>query len=193
MDIKRETIVTCKDFCIVKLDDEYWYKSDDEIFELALLARKPSGLKAFRKKLRLSKHADVVGIDDLSGDYLFFVKVKTFTFRTVNALTSTVALQRQVGKTYVRTLKDDSRHPDILITNPTPPSETYLKGIGRFLDGLDFREMDEIPGRLLKVIRECDKYKYITRIQHTDSRGRAYWVCTFFNNHELAKKFLNQR
>lgn len=156
------------------------------------MAREPSGLKSFRKKLRLSRYADVVGIEDSSGDYLFFAKIKTFTFRTVNALTATIALERRVGRTYVCTLKDDSRNPDILVTNPTPPSEAYLKGVGRFLDDLDLSEMDELPCSLLKTIRECDKYKYMTRIQHTTRYGKAYWVNTFFNNHELARKFLNQ-
>lgn len=192
---KRKTIVFDKDFCIVKLDDEYWYEPDDGAegnFELALLAREPSGLRGFRKKLKLAQRADVVGVDDFSGDYLFFAKIKTFTFRTVNALTATIALERRVGRTYIRTLKDDSRNPDILVTNPTPPSEVYLKGVGRFLDDLDFSEMDELPCSLLKTIRECNKYKYMTRIQHTDPRGRIYWVCTFFNSDELAKKFLKQ-
>lgn len=193
-DKKRETIVFGKDFDIVKLDDEYWYESnnDDEIFELALLAREPSGLKSFRKKLRLTQRADIVGIDDFSGDYLFFAKIETFTFRTANAITAALDLQRQVGKTHVRTLRNDSRHSDILITNPIPPSETELKGISRFFDDLDMDEIDEFMYSLLKTIRECDKYKYVTRIQHTTRYGKAYWVYTFFNNHELAKKFLNQ-
>lgn len=194
-DKKRETIVFGKDFDIVKLDDEYWYESnnnDDEIFELALLAREPSGIKSFRKKLRLSRYADVVGIEDSSGDYLFFVKIETFTFRTEKALTAAIALQRQVGKTRVRTLRNDSRHSDILITNPIPPSETELKGISRFFDDLDMDEIDEFMYSLLKTMRECDKYKYVTRIQHTTRYGKSYWVYTFFNNHELAKKFLNQ-
>ena len=187
--MEKDPIMIYDDFCVVRENGKYYYESDDDEFEVALLDREPYDPEADDEDLILLHDADVTGEEDLSGDYLYFVEARTFTFRTEYALRAAIPLQNTGTKGYIRCLNEEyAKYRDIIITDGLPLNEKALKLVMKILDNLGEKEMDEYPGDFLEAIQE--DYKYITRVQYTKNNGERYWEYTFFNNHELARKFL---
>lgn len=186
----KDPIMIYDDFCIVRENGKYYYESDDDEFEVVLLAREPYDREAEDEDLILLYDADVTGEEDSSGDYLYFVEARTFTFRTEYAVRAAVLLQKP-SRGRIRCLNDkDVRHRDIIIIDGLPVNETDLKQIMKILDNLGEDEMDEYPGDFLEAVQE--DYKYIARVQYTQNNGEKYWEYTFFNSYELKNKFLGQ-
>lgn len=189
--MEKDPIMIYEDFCIVRENGKYWYESDNDEFEVALLVREPYDPEADSMDLMSLYDADITGEEDLTGDYLYFVEARTFTFRTENALQAALPLEDLDKRGYIHHHLDEkpSKYQDLIIID-AQPNESELKEIMDILDCLGEDEMDEYPGDFLEATQEG--YKYIARVQYTQNNGERYWEYTFFNSHELSDKFLGR-